>query len=53
VATLALDELNPTPMGEIALDGSPASSTTSTLRVPESALGRKVAGLVNTSNLEG
>ena len=52
-ATLALEELNETGMGVMALDGNPASSTTSTLTVPVSALGRKVAGLVNTSSLDG
>ena len=52
-ATLVFEELNETGMSVIALDGSPASSTTSTLTVPEPAPGRKVAGLVNTSNFDG
>jgi len=50
---LAFEELNATGIGAIALEGIPASSTTSTLTVPESALGKKVEGEAKTSNLEG
>jgi len=40
-------------MSPIAFEGSPASSTTSTLTVPESALGKNVEGEVKTRSLDG
>ncbi len=52
-AMLALDELRRTGMVLIAFDGSPASSTTSTLTIPLSVLGRKIEGEASTKSLEG
>lgn len=52
-AMLELEVLRRTGMDVIAFDGSPASSTTSTLTTPVSVLGRNVEGEVNTMSLEG
>jgi hypothetical protein len=50
---LPLEEVRVTAIGVMALEGKPASSTTSTLTTPESGLGRKVEGEVKTSSFEG
>ena len=50
---LSFEELNETGIALIAFEGRPAWSTTSTLTIPESALGRKTLGDVKTSSLDG
>ena len=53
VAMLELEELRITGMELMALEGIPASSTTSTLTVPVDAPGRYTEGEVRTSSLDG
>jgi hypothetical protein len=52
-AMLAFVEVSCTGMALIAFEGSPASSTTSTLRMPVSALSKKTLGDVMTRSLDG
>jgi len=53
LATVALDEESSAVTGEIALEGKPALSTSSTLTLPVSARLKKVAGETKTLRIDG
>src|SRR5579863_1213453 len=53
LAMLLLEDVNWTVMSLIAFEGRPASSTTSTLTLPTSDLGRNSEGEVNTLSFDG